>query len=71
MKRCSPALIIREMQIKSAMRYLTQVRMVIIKSQHTVNAEEGVEKREPSSAVGGNVNLYSHYEEQYGDPLQN
>ena len=71
MNRCSPALIIREMQIKSAMRYLTQVRMVIIKSQHTVNAEEGVEKREPSSAVGGNVNLYSHYEEQYGDPLQN
>ena len=56
MKRCSTLLIIREMQIKSAMRYLTQVRMAIIKSQHTVNAEEGVEKMEPSSAVGGNVN---------------
>ena len=45
--------------------------MIIIKNLQTINAEEGVEKREPSSAVGGNVNLYSHYEEQYGDPLQN
>ena len=31
------------------------------------NAGEGVEKREPSYTVGGNVNLYSHYGRQYGD----
>ena len=31
----------------------------------TLNAGEGVEKRELSSAVGGNVNWHSHYREQY------
>ena len=57
MKRCSTLLIIREMQIKTTLRYhLTLVRMALIKSLHTVNAGEGVEKREPSCTVGGNVN---------------
>ena len=36
----------------------------------TVNAGEGVEKREPSYTVGGNVNWYSHYGEQYGGSLK-
>ena len=34
--------------------------------QKIMNAGEGMEKREPSYTVGGNVNWYSHYEEQYG-----
>ena len=56
-KRCSTSLIIREMQIKTTMRYhLTLVRMAIIKKSTTINAGEGVEKREPSCTVGGNVN---------------
>ena len=47
MKRCSTLLTIREMQIKTAMRYhLTSVRMAVIKSLQTINAGEGVEKRE-------------------------
>ena len=34
-----------------------------------INAGEGVEKREPSYIVGGNVDWYSHYAEQYGGCL--
>ena len=30
------------------------------------NAGEGMEKKEPSYIVGGNVNWCSHYGEQYG-----
>ena len=57
MKRYSALLIIREMQIKTTMRYhLTPVRMAMIKSLQTINAGEGVEKRECSCTVGGNVN---------------
>ena len=56
MKRCSASLIIREMQIKSTLRYhLMSVRMAAIKKS-TINAEEGVEKKEPSYTVGGNEN---------------
>ena len=57
MKRCSTSLIIREMQIKTTMRYrLTPVRKAIIKNVETTNAGKGVVKREPSCTVGGDVN---------------
>ena len=32
----------------------------------TTNAGEGVEKRDPSYTVGGNVNWCNHYGKQYG-----
>ena len=43
-----------------------QSEWLLSKSLQAINAGEGVEKREPSHTVGGNVNWYSHYGEQYG-----
>ena len=57
MERCSISLIIREMQIKTTVRYhLMLVRMAAIKSLQTINAGEGAEKMEHSYTVCGNAN---------------
>ena len=73
MKRCSISLIIREMQIKIKMRISSHTSQ----NGHHQNVykqyvlERVWKKREPSFTVGGNVNWYHHYEEQYGASLKN
>ena len=56
-KKCSTSLFIREMQIKTMIRYhLTLVRMAIIKNLQKINIGEGVEESTPSYTVDGSAN---------------
>ena len=52
-KRCSTSLTISEMQVKTIMKYLTPVRMAVIRK--STNVGKDVEKRGPSCTVGWNA----------------
>ena len=71
MKRCSNVLIIREIQSKLQWGITSnQSKWPLSKYSQIINAGEGMKTREFSYTVGGNVNLYSHYGEQFGGSLK-
>ena len=71
MKRCSISLITRERKSKLQWDMTSHwLEWPSSKSLQTINPGKGVEKREPSCTVGGNVNWYSHYGRWYGDSLK-
>jgi hypothetical protein len=60
MKKYSPSLPIKEMQIKTSLSFHLPVRIAIIKNTTTNRCGEDVEKKEPSNTAGGNASWCNH-----------
>jgi hypothetical protein len=70
-KKFSPSLAIKEMQIKTTLRFhLSPVRIAIIKTPPTTCVGEDVEKKEPLYTAGGNASWCDHSEKKFGDFLK-
>ena len=67
LKKCLTSLVIREMQIKTTLRFhLTPVRMAKIKKSGENRCWQDVEKEEHSSTAGGVASWYYHSGSQSG-----
>jgi hypothetical protein len=71
MKKCSPQLAIKEMQVKTTLRFqLTPIRIVIIRNTTNNRCWRGCGKKEPSYAAGGNASWCNHSGKKFGDFLK-
>jgi hypothetical protein len=72
MKKCSPSLAIKEMQIKTTLRFhLTPVRIAIISNTTNNNVGEDMGKKEPLYTAGENANSCNHSGKKFWRLLKN
>jgi hypothetical protein len=66
MKKCSPSLAIKGMQIKFTLRFhLTSVRVAVVKNTTPTNVGKDARKKEPLYNASRNASQYNHFGKQY------